>query len=354
MISKGYFVIADITGYTEFLAQSGLEEAHGILDHLFDRFLDAFESPLTISNFQGDAVLSFAPDGSFTQGQTFFDLIENIYYRFVSLIEQMERNAACTCNACDNLPKLDLKLFVHHGEYAIQKIRDRQELTGPDVILAHRMMKNNVRQVSGLRSYALLSEKALQSLAIAPELYGMVKYEETYEHLGALTMYVHDLRARFESTRDQRRSFVPPDKADISVEKLIPALPSQVWEYLTLPAFVKEWMAFETVDSMSDTSGKPGPGTAFRCKRRTEQLEYLITDWRPFSYLTMEATAQADIRYETSFVLIRRDDGTLLRLYCRFLYQVSSEITDTIQAAFDTSLDKLQALVDVSQRHALS
>jgi hypothetical protein len=36
----------------------------------------------------------------------------------------MHHNTTCTCKACANIPNLDLKLFVHFGEYIMQ---DRSE-----------------------------------------------------------------------------------------------------------------------------------------------------------------------------------------------------------------------------------
>ena len=38
-------------------------------------------------------------------------------------------------------PRLDLKLFVHHGPYVRSRIAGRDELAGTDVILAHRLLK---------------------------------------------------------------------------------------------------------------------------------------------------------------------------------------------------------------------
>ena len=36
MASKGYFIITDISGYTEYLTRSELDHAHAILQSLFD------------------------------------------------------------------------------------------------------------------------------------------------------------------------------------------------------------------------------------------------------------------------------------------------------------------------------
>ena len=65
MAADEYFVIADITGYTAFLSQTALDHAEGILKTLFDTLLETLRPPLVVSNFQGDAILSHASEGSF-------------------------------------------------------------------------------------------------------------------------------------------------------------------------------------------------------------------------------------------------------------------------------------------------
>lgn len=51
----------------------------------------------------------------FLQGQSLLDMIESTYASFRKALELMVINTTCTCNACRNLPNLDLKFFVHYG-----------------------------------------------------------------------------------------------------------------------------------------------------------------------------------------------------------------------------------------------
>lgn len=39
----------------------------------------------------------------------------------------MVLNNRCQCAACANVSALDLKFFVHYGEFAIQKLGDHDE-----------------------------------------------------------------------------------------------------------------------------------------------------------------------------------------------------------------------------------
>jgi len=51
MADKGYFIITDISGYTEYLTKSELEHAHAALQGLFDAQLANIKFPLHISDF---------------------------------------------------------------------------------------------------------------------------------------------------------------------------------------------------------------------------------------------------------------------------------------------------------------
>ena len=62
MVQKGYFIITDITGYTAYLSKSELDHAHEILKSLFDAQVMTIKPPLVISNFQGDAILSYVSE----------------------------------------------------------------------------------------------------------------------------------------------------------------------------------------------------------------------------------------------------------------------------------------------------
>ena len=42
------------------------------------------------------------------------------------------------------MQSLDVKFVVHHGEFIRQKMSGREELAGRDVILVHRLLKNDV------------------------------------------------------------------------------------------------------------------------------------------------------------------------------------------------------------------
>jgi len=199
MIKKGYFIITDISGYTAYLSKSELDHAHEILKSLFDAQIMVIKPPLVISNFQGDAILSYVPEGSFVQKQTLIELIEEIYFAFARKQELMQFNTTCTCNACKNISTLDLKIVIHYGDYMIQQMAGREELMGSDVILAHRMMKNQVVEQTNIRAYALFTEVAAESLELDTFCTELKQYKDSYEHVGEVNMLVHCLKTQWET-----------------------------------------------------------------------------------------------------------------------------------------------------------
>ena len=72
---SAYFVIADISGYTKFLAGVELDHAQDIVADLMDVVVKGLRPPFRLAKFEGDAVFLYAAtakiDGSMLQ-----DIIE--------------------------------------------------------------------------------------------------------------------------------------------------------------------------------------------------------------------------------------------------------------------------------------
>lgn len=193
MANKGYLLITDITGYTSFLTGHELDHAHHIIEGLMNCQLDALTSPVQVSNFQGDAILCHLPEDQLNGGSELLELARNIYNTFSAKVAEMQVAPPCKCAACANIDKLDLKIFIHFGEYLVKKLGDRNELMGSDVILVHRMMKNSVVQETGIKSYLLMTDSAFNKLADPSSKLAFVNHEESYDHIGKVQMHVADL-----------------------------------------------------------------------------------------------------------------------------------------------------------------
>ena len=73
---QGYLVIADISGYTSFLARTELEHAHGIVAELTTLVIARLGEPLRFVELEGDAVFAYEPTAAFGDAERLLDMIE--------------------------------------------------------------------------------------------------------------------------------------------------------------------------------------------------------------------------------------------------------------------------------------
>ena len=120
-------VIADISGYTGYLAGVELDHAQDILADLIDTIVGALRPPFHLSKLEGDAAFVYVTtpeiDGSLLQ-----DTIEATYFTFRRRRRDIKQASTCECDACRQIPTLDLKFVVHHGQIAKQTMSGREEL----------------------------------------------------------------------------------------------------------------------------------------------------------------------------------------------------------------------------------
>src|SRR6266496_1523492 len=96
---QGYLVIADISGYTSFVAITELEHAQDILSELLELIIERFKPWLSIHKIEGDAIFAYTLKSNIERGETLFELIETTYFAFRSRREAAQHRTACTCNA---------------------------------------------------------------------------------------------------------------------------------------------------------------------------------------------------------------------------------------------------------------
>ena len=288
MANKGYFIITDISGYTEYLTESELDHAHETLQGLFDAQLEHIKFPLKISGFRGDAIFMYTPETCFVNPQSFIETLENLYIGFSDTLRQMQFNTTCQCRACKNIGKLDLKMCIHYGEYLVQKLGDREELLGADVIVPHRMLKNNVIEQTGIKSYALFSDVAAQALGLHNLCEPLTPHKETYEHLGDVNMLVHNLRSAWGREQNRKSHIVDPETAWIAIEVEVPCQPSLIWDMVTTPALEGPLLGLEYVKRIDELGGRTKPESKFHCAHSSGDFFNKVVDWKPFDYFTVQ------------------------------------------------------------------
>ena len=113
----GYLLIADISGYTQFLTSSEMDHANPILQSLLGVLIEQVGDPLHFWKTEGDAVLAYSTRQEFPSGESFLTICENLYNAFALRRQDIISNTTCPCNACANVSGLDLKVIAHHGDF---------------------------------------------------------------------------------------------------------------------------------------------------------------------------------------------------------------------------------------------
>ena len=121
-------------------------------------------------------------------GDAIVDRIRTCYEAFSSQLASAGSMWTCSCEACARIGVLDLKFVLHHGWFVRQPVAGHEELLGPDVNTAHRLLKNHARELVGHVPYALITDAAAAALGITTS--GMVPGEETYEGIPSVPVHI--------------------------------------------------------------------------------------------------------------------------------------------------------------------
>ena len=281
----GYLIIADISGYTSFVAKTELEHSQEILSELLELLVSRFQPALTISKLEGDAVFAYAPQEVFVRSETLIDLIESMYVAFRDKQLSMKRTTTCTCNACRNIPSLDLKFFLHCGDYIQQTVANIKELVGSDVNLIHRLTKNHVTEATGWRAYMMFTEQCLNHMNL--NLANAYVQMEAYEHLGEIKTFNVNLHQRYKEITEARRIRLDEKDADLIVQIDFPTPPAVTWEWIHNPDKRNTWNGGHVTWSAGDRpQGRPCVGSSNHCAHGKSVSTEVIVDWHPFEYYT--------------------------------------------------------------------
>jgi len=201
---KLVIILADISGYTQFMVENQTSALHGqaVINALIESIIAQVDIPLTLQEIEGDAVFLYAAhpgseDGWHTVVEEVSWKLGKFFESFIAELGVIAEATPCPCAVCRNLEKLALKIVVHSGEAVFHQIAGRPQVSGSDVILAHRLLKNSV----AANFYLLLSDAAW--VAMGAHLPGTFdRHQETYEGFGTVTLRVRDLTADLLAARD--------------------------------------------------------------------------------------------------------------------------------------------------------
>jgi Protein of unknown function (DUF2652) len=292
-VHEGYLLLADISGYTAFLTGTELEHAHEIIHELTTLIRERLAPPMRFVKLEGDAVFCYADTETFREGERLVELIEACYFEFSNRLLDMTRATTCRCVACAAIGSLGLKFVSHYGSYVVERDDRREDLAGPDVILAHRLLKNTISNDDGPRAYAFFTQACQQHL---PPSFELPSHIEMYESFGETKGGVHHLDPVLSRMREERRLYISASDADFETPIDVPVPPAVAWQYVVDPIERQRWACRRYNEDPDhderNPEGRLGPGATSHCTHGPGHLMAFreFIDWRPFAYFTSRVT----------------------------------------------------------------
>lgn len=316
MKHTGPLIVADISGYTKFLTATELEHADGILRQIFETLLPKFSLPLRVSNLQGDAIFAYATDTDLASGQYLLDFTERIYCLFSRTRDRIKINSDCPCKACAGVADLDLKFVIHFGEYTSQRIGDRLELAGPNVVTTFRLLKNTTSKQQGIDAYALMTESALHGLDLGKYFTSSPRHQETYDHLGEVRFVLHDLAGIWEQERERQAIRVSTEERLLADDPncIVPISPEATFVLVTRPEVRARILDVKSLEKVDDSNPRFEKGTTYRCHHGRQITHYEIIDWQPGEYVTSRLTLPFGLYTHETLFLTPEGDNTKLKI----------------------------------------
>ena len=331
--TRASLLIADVSGYTEYVSGVELDHAQDILADLMTTVVKALRPGFKLAKLEGDAAFVYSVKDR-VDGSILMDTIEGCYFAFRQRLRSIQQASICQCNACSLIPGLNLKIVAHFGTVVVHKVAGRSELLGADVIMIHRLLKNTIRE----NAYAFISDACMDLTGLDPPALGMRRHSEAYEHVGEIGGWVLDLERAWDAYREGKRVYIGKEEAGLAYSTFIPAPPEIVWEYISSPQLRAQWgVGLDRVDQM-DPTGRRRPGTVNHCIHGKDLILQEFLDWRPPHYYTSKATLPNGIAIIGTHEVEAVEGGAMF--HNRFEIpgpKQPREVMDQLQQMFDSA-----------------
>ena len=183
--------IPDISGFTKFVNATEVAHSQHVIAELLELIIDSDELGMTVSEVEGDAIL-FYRTGEPPPMEALVAQAQKTFEAFHTHLKAYEAHRICDCGACRTAPELSLKIIAHAGPMELISVKSFEKPFGSDVILAHRLLKNDIPETE----YLLVTEPLLGTEGTVrlngstpmtmPDWVSTVAGESTYEDLGTV------------------------------------------------------------------------------------------------------------------------------------------------------------------------
>ena len=231
MYQNTLFLIPDISGFTRFVNQTEINHGQHIISELLELLIDSNDLGLTLSEIEGDAVLFYTQD--IPSKNQLFRLAQSMFIRFHQHLKNYDKNRICQCGACQSAGRLTLKIVAHAGPSDFISVKGHRKPYGQGVILAHRLLKNNIESAE----YLLISNSYMdldQTYVPADEFpwLDLKKGCIEYESIGSVDYHFSSLSPLHEQVPEPEVTHSIVNSKPIIVDTYIEMPRDQVFEII--------------------------------------------------------------------------------------------------------------------------
>jgi hypothetical protein len=274
MARKSLLFIPDISGFTNFVQSTEVAHSQHVIAELLEVLLAANAEHLQLAEVEGDALFFYLENELLSQ-ERLLAQVENMYTAFYSHLQLLEKNRICSCMACATAPNLQLKIVAHCGELQFITVQGNRKPFGPEVIEAHRLLKNSVKSDNYVLFSSALLEAIMMSADYRSRLFAFLPNTDTYD--GKTIEYSY---AEIDNTRLKLSPFQQAPKVTFSrppvlvVKQTFTIPPKALLEYITNYSYRHYWM--EGVDKFEyDEHEVTRLGTEHVCVINDKHLKFV-------------------------------------------------------------------------------
>lgn len=153
---EALILIPDISGFTKYVSSVNQEHGQEKVALLLESILDNNSMNFEVSEIEGDAILFYSLKPSFS-GEDIMIQCRLMFSAFHQKLNEFKSDG-CKCASCQKLGGLSLKFILHFGKLGSIMVKDYCKLFGRDLIIAHRLLKNNIDS----KEYILITESFIK------------------------------------------------------------------------------------------------------------------------------------------------------------------------------------------------
>jgi hypothetical protein len=350
MAEQAIILIPDISGFTDFTSTTEIDHSAHIITELLEIIADSNETGFTLAEIEGDAVL-FYRKGEPLQQKQLVDQCLNMFSNFHRQLMIIERDTVCQCGACQSASNLTLKFIVHFGYIKEVKVAQFVKATGVDMIIAHRLLKNDVDS----DEYVLITEPCCEAIGHNdpnPTLQWS-KSSQNYDGIGKVDY-------EFATLTGYRAQIPPPptppsfvvEKGDDDLEILVKTPLRAVYQTLINVDKRPEWLA--NVNSINREMTSERIGMRHNCvlMGMTMINTAIFSDYSEDHAVYSERVEipDLDLKIEVHYELYSQDKGNT-RLNFNVNWMGATLPAENKQGMMDAQATNLDLLKDLCEKN---